>query len=143
MKTTEIKGQVDFAIITIREDEFRAALQRFPPVDLVDGERRYSLSSATLKTGETRSVVVVRTSEQGEGEAISAALQAVREAARGTVSHAIHSRIEELDRISKPFAGRRMDRSIAQALSGRAVTELERETVHARGIEPHLKTTEE
>jgi len=81
--------------------------------------------------------------EQGEGEAISAALQAVREAARGTVSHAIHSRIEELDRISKPFAGRRMDRSIAQALSGRAVTELERETVHARGIEPHLKTTEE
>jgi nucleoside phosphorylase len=69
MKTTEIKGQVDFAIITIREDEFRAALQRFPPNDLVDGQRRYSLSAVTLETGERRSIIVVRTSEQGEGEA--------------------------------------------------------------------------
>lgn len=69
MKTIEIKGQVDFAIITIRDDEFRAALQRFPPHDLVDGQRRYSLSAVTLETGERRSVVVVRTSEQGEGEA--------------------------------------------------------------------------
>ncbi len=73
MKTTEIKGQVDFAIITIRDDEFRAALQRFPPTDLVDGERRYSLSTVTLNSGETRAVVVVRTSEQGEGEAQNAA----------------------------------------------------------------------
>jgi molecular chaperone HscA len=81
--------------------------------------------------------------EPGESEAITAALEAVREAARGSQSHAIHSRIEELDRLSKPFAGRRMDRSIAQALAGRAVSELEHETVHARGIEPHLKTTEE
>jgi molecular chaperone HscA len=47
-------------------------------------------------------------------------------------------RIEDLDRISKPFAGRRMDRSIARAIAGRAVTDLEHETAHARGIESHL-----
>ena len=73
MKTVDIKGQVDFAIITIREDEFKATLQRFPPDDLVDGQRRYSLSFLTLKTGEKRLVVIIRTSEQGEGEAQNAA----------------------------------------------------------------------
>jgi len=76
--------------------------------------------------------------EPGEGDAIRAALAAVREATRSASSSAIHARIEDLDRISKPFAGRRMDRSIAQALSGRGLAELERETAHARGIEPHL-----
>jgi molecular chaperone HscA len=76
--------------------------------------------------------------EPGEGAAILAAVAAVRDATRGTSSHAIHQCIDELDRISKPFAGRRMDRSIAQALSGRALDDVERETAHARGIEPHL-----
>ena len=76
--------------------------------------------------------------EPGEGAAIRTALAAVREAARGDKANAIHVRIEELDHISKPFAGRRMDRSIARAIAGRAVNELERETAHARGIESHL-----
>ena len=76
--------------------------------------------------------------EPGEGAAIRTALAAVREAARGDKANAIHVRIEELDHISKPFAGRRMDRSIARAIAGRAVTELEHETAHARGIESHL-----
>jgi molecular chaperone HscA len=76
--------------------------------------------------------------EPGEGAAIRTALSAVREAARGEQSNAIHVRIEDLDRVSKPFAGRRMDRSIARAIAGRAITELEHETAHARGIESHL-----
>jgi molecular chaperone HscA len=78
--------------------------------------------------------------EPGEGAAIRTALARVREAASGTVANAIHVSIEDLDNISKPFAGRRMDRSIARAISGRAVTDLERETAHARGIESHLGT---
>jgi molecular chaperone HscA len=76
--------------------------------------------------------------EPGEGAAIRTALAAVREAARGEQANAIHVRIEELDHVSKPFAGRRMDRSIARAIAGRAVNELESETAHARGIESHL-----
>jgi molecular chaperone HscA len=76
--------------------------------------------------------------EPGEREAIDAALGVLRAAVRGSDSRAIHVAVEELDRISKPFAGRRMDRSIAQALAGRKVTDVERETAHARGIEPHL-----
>jgi len=73
MKTTTIKGTIDFAIITIRDDEYRAVLQRLPTAEFFDAERRYSLSQVTLPSGETRSVVVVRTSEQGEGEAQNAA----------------------------------------------------------------------
>ena len=76
--------------------------------------------------------------EAGEADAIGAALAAVRVAGSGSDSRALHAAIEELDRISKPFAGRRMDRSIARALAGRNVAEVERETAHARGIEPHL-----
>jgi molecular chaperone HscA len=76
--------------------------------------------------------------EPGEGAAIRTALAAVREAARGEVANAIHVRIEELDHISKAFAGRRMDRSIARAIAGRGLNELELETAHARGIESHL-----
>jgi len=76
--------------------------------------------------------------QPGEAEAIQAALGALREAVRGSDSRLIHARIEELDQLSKPFAGRRMDRSIARALSGRDIADIERETAHARGIEPHL-----
>jgi molecular chaperone HscA len=76
--------------------------------------------------------------EPGEGERIRAALSALRQAAQADDARVIHVRIEELDQLSKPFAGRRMDRSIAKALSGRSLGDVERETAHARGIEPHL-----
>lgn len=62
----QLKGWVDFAIITIREDEFRATLQRFPTEDIIDGQRRYSLSSVMTKSGHKRTVVVVRAPDQGE-----------------------------------------------------------------------------
>jgi molecular chaperone HscA len=97
------------------------------------------ICSATEKALTTDAALL----ELGEDQAIRKALAAVREAARGTQSSTIHACIEALDQISKPFAGRRMDRSIARALSGRAVTELERETAHARGIEPHTGGADE
>ena len=76
--------------------------------------------------------------EPEERPRIDAAVKALREAVAGEDPRVIAARVEELDHVSKPFAGRRMDRSIARALAGRAVGELERETAHARGIEPHL-----
>ncbi|MET0384798.1 MAG: Fe-S protein assembly chaperone HscA [Polyangiales bacterium] len=102
----------------------------------VEAER---ICGATEKALEVDAALL----EPGEGDTIRAAIEAVREAARGTKSHAIHVRIDELDVISKAFAGRRMDRSIAQALSGRGLEELERDTAHARGIEPHLGTSKD
>ena len=75
---------------------------------------------------------------EGEDQTITRALAELRATARGQDARAIQRGIEELDRISKPFAGRRMDRSIARALAGRDLSAVERETAHARGIEPHL-----
>jgi molecular chaperone HscA len=71
---------------------------------------------------------------------VEGALRRLRRAAEGTDHDEIRRRIEDLDLASKAFAGRRMDRSMAQALTGRAATELEQETQAARGIEPHLGT---
>jgi nucleoside phosphorylase/DNA replication protein DnaC len=64
----QLKGSVDFAIITIREDEFRATLQRFPTQDIIDGQRRYSLSSVMTQSGHKLTVVVARASDQGEAQ---------------------------------------------------------------------------
>jgi molecular chaperone HscA len=76
--------------------------------------------------------------EAGERAAIEAALRQVENAVAGEDARRIAVRIEELDAISKPFAGRRMDRSIARALAGKDVRDVEQQTAHARGIEPHL-----
>jgi molecular chaperone HscA len=64
-------------------------------------------------------------------------LAAVIDAARGDNHHVIASRIEELDHVSRNFAGRRMDRSIKQALAGQRLSDVERETAHAEGIDRH------
>jgi molecular chaperone HscA len=69
---------------------------------------------------------------------MEAAVAALRAAMSSEDQRLIASKIEDLDHVTKPFAGRRMDRSIAQALAGRSVGDLERETANAKGIEPHL-----
>jgi molecular chaperone HscA len=71
---------------------------------------------------------------------IEGSLQRLKRAVTGDDSDEIHRRTEDLDLASKAFAGRRMDRSMAQALSGRTAGDLETETSAARGIEPHLGT---
>lgn len=76
--------------------------------------------------------------EAGEGERIEQAIEALGAATKGEDHRAIHARIEALDEIGKDFAGRRMDRSIRQALAGRQVESIERETAHAQGIDLHL-----
>jgi len=69
---------------------------------------------------------------------IEGALRRLKRAVDGDDHDEIRRRIEDLDHASKGFAGRRMDRSIAQALAGRAAAQVEAETVEARGIESHL-----
>ena len=70
-------------------------------------------------------------------------MAALVRAAAGEDHRAIQSRIEDLDRVSKPFAGRRMDRSIRRALAGQQVGTLEHETRDAEGIERHLGASSE
>ena len=73
IKLSDIKGQVDFGILTIREDEFEAVLQRFPPYERAVGKRQYNLSRVDLGEGASYLVAVVRCTEQGTGEALDLA----------------------------------------------------------------------
>lgn len=68
MKISSIKGKVDFGIITVREDEFRAVLKRIVPEDDAEGNRRYAVSRIQISADEQYLAAVVRCSEQGEGE---------------------------------------------------------------------------
>jgi molecular chaperone HscA len=69
---------------------------------------------------------------------VEGAIKRLKRAVDGDDHDEIRRRVEDLDHASKAFAGRRMDRSIERALAGRTARELETETEHARGIEPHL-----
>jgi nucleoside phosphorylase len=73
MNVSDIRGQVDFGIITIREDEFDAVLQRFPKQDVVQGRRRYNLSEVETVRGDSYLTAVMRCFEQGNTEAMDAA----------------------------------------------------------------------
>lgn len=73
-----------------------------------------------------------------EGERISKLMETLAERAKGEDPDAIANAIDALDAASKPFAGRRMDRSMQEALRGQSVEKLEQETAHAAGIESHL-----
>ncbi|HEY1954659.1 MAG TPA: Fe-S protein assembly chaperone HscA [Polyangiaceae bacterium] len=73
--------------------------------------------------------------EPGEKGAIETAMRGLDEACRGEDPRKIQNGIDELDRVTKSFAGRRMNRAIARAIGGRKVDEVNREVEHAKGIE--------
>jgi nucleoside phosphorylase len=67
-----IRGKVDFGIITMREDEFKAVLKRFRPYSRAVGERQYNIAEFDTPNGP-RVAAVIRTVAQGESEAQQAA----------------------------------------------------------------------
>ena len=73
--------------------------------------------------------------EPGERGRIEAALAALIEAALGSDPRKIQLRIDDLDAATKDFAGRRMNRAIAQAIEGQRLDSVERTVEHAKGIE--------
>ncbi|NJP09609.1 MAG: 5'-methylthioadenosine/S-adenosylhomocysteine nucleosidase [Leptolyngbyaceae cyanobacterium RU_5_1] len=82
MRAEEIKGKVDFGIITIRQDEFQAILERFPPSQSVKGERcYYSVASVLKQDSEPYLVASSRCLEQGNQAARSLADQMIKDLA--------------------------------------------------------------
>ena len=70
MNIADIKGKVDFALLTIKQEELEAILDKFPladPEHIVQGTREYNLSFVLLKMG-TYLVASVRARDQGNGE---------------------------------------------------------------------------
>jgi molecular chaperone HscA len=77
--------------------------------------------------------------EPGEGEHIQAALAALEQALSAPKSAAhVEQRSQKLEDATHAFAGRRMDRAILSAISGKVVGEVEKQVEHAAGIEAHL-----
>jgi molecular chaperone HscA len=76
--------------------------------------------------------------DEQERAEIEQAMRRLERALEGDDHDEIRRRSEDLDHASKAFAGRRMDRSIEKALSGRSAAQVEAETKTAQGIESHL-----
>jgi len=56
-----------------------------------------------------------------EAETIMAELETLKRLAAGTDHRAIKLQIDAVNRVTEPFATRRMDRSVRRALAGRSV----------------------
>src|SRR5262245_43003472 len=70
MQPAEVKGRVDFGIITIREDEFEAVLERFPErLGITSGRRLYNLRQLAIGNHDAYTVAIVRCATQGNAEA--------------------------------------------------------------------------
>lgn len=64
-QATQVKGKVDFGIITIREDEFQAVLTRLPTHETRVGRQRYALSRLKTVSDDEYLIASVRCLEQG------------------------------------------------------------------------------
>jgi molecular chaperone HscA len=76
--------------------------------------------------------------EGDERARIEIAMQNLERACTGDDPRAIQACIEGLDRVTKDFAGRRMNRAIARAIQGHRVDEVHKTVERARGVEAHL-----
>jgi molecular chaperone HscA len=73
--------------------------------------------------------------EPGEKERIEAALTTLAAATTQDDPRRIELGIADLDQATKEFAGRRMNRAIAQAIEGQSLGTVEESVAHAKGIE--------
>jgi molecular chaperone HscA len=76
--------------------------------------------------------------QPGEREAIEGALAALAAAIRGDKPGLIQARTEALDEATHAWAGRRMDRAVAQAISGKQVEDVEATVATAKGVDAHV-----
>jgi molecular chaperone HscA len=78
--------------------------------------------------------------EAGEREAVDRAVLGLRALSSASTANAgaIQAGIAELDAATHAWAGRRMNRAVAQAIAGRALTDVERRVEHAQGVDAHL-----
>jgi molecular chaperone HscA len=101
----------------------------------VEGERILAATEAALSRDATLL-------EDGERERIDKALNELRKAIAGDKPGIILTRIEDMDSTTKAWAGRRMDRAIAEAISGKDIAALEESVAHAKGVDAHVEEHE-
>ena len=73
------KGKIDFGVISIREDEFVAVLERFAPDQYAMGSQRYEIGRVRTNGGGYYTVAAVRCVEQGQGHAQKVATDLIKD----------------------------------------------------------------
>jgi molecular chaperone HscA len=98
----------------------------------IEGER---LVLATRK-GLATDADLLDAAERG---AVDRALDGLTNAiASATAPTTVQSAIDALDHVTHEWAGRRMNRAVAQAIAGKNVMELEKSVEHAAGVDAHV-----
>jgi molecular chaperone HscA len=76
---------------------------------------------------------------EAERAAVDAALAGLQDAVASAKSATtVQASIDQLDRVTHDWAGRRMNRAVAQAIAGKNVTDVETRVQHADGVDAHV-----
>ena len=98
----------------------------------VEGER---LLLATAKGLQSDADLLV----PDERSAVDAAVERLKAAiASANSPSVVQAAIDHLDEVTHDWAGRRMNRAVAQAISGKSVVDVERTVEHAAGVDAHV-----
>ncbi len=82
MNCADLVGKIDFAIITIKPEEFKAVLERFPPKYRPDGgERQYSVCVLKARGNRTYLVATVAATRPGNEESAAVAESVIKDLA--------------------------------------------------------------
>jgi molecular chaperone HscA len=77
--------------------------------------------------------------DAAERAAVDRALDGLTNAiASATAPAVVQSAVDALDHVTHEWAGRRMNRAVAQAIAGKNVTDIERTVEHAAGVDAHV-----
>jgi molecular chaperone HscA len=98
----------------------------------VEGER---LVLATRKGIESDADLLDATERAAVDEALDQLTKAI---ASASVPATVQSAIDKLDQVTHDWAGRRMNRAVAQAIAGKNVMDVEKNVEHAAGVDAHV-----
>lgn len=79
MNVEDLKGKIDFGIITIRPDEFQAVFDRLDHIGFATGSRGYEICRLETNGGDEYHIALVRSIEQGNGEGQSVAQALIKD----------------------------------------------------------------
>jgi molecular chaperone HscA len=98
----------------------------------VEGER---LALATSK-GLAADADLLSADERAAVEQSLAALKSAIDSAKSAAP--VQAAIDQLDHVTHDWAGRRMNRAVAQAIAGKSIGDIEKSVEHAAGVDAHV-----
>lgn len=79
LSLSDVRGKVDFGVITIRQDEYNAVLRHLPGRRLVNGRRFYEYGEVAANGSGQHGVAVTRCVEQGNNDSFAVATDMIED----------------------------------------------------------------